>query len=432
MVALVGFIMIIAIVVLLLKGKMSPIVVLTVIPTIAALILGYGPIEVAGYIKDGIGTTTSNGILFIFSVIYFGVMSDTGMFDVIVNGLVKLAGKSVIAVTVATAVIATIAHMDGTTATTVLITIPAMYPVYKRMNIDTKILVCLTGACMGVMNLLPWGGPVARAATVLQMDANELWRVLIPIQILGFFANIVVAVLLGMLAIKQGAGAGKGVTVEVDEKAKAEEDALRRPKLLIVNIALTVALIAILSMDLITSYVAFLIFLCVALAINYPDLKMQDKLVKKHAPSALIISATLFSAGAMVGIFDGTGMLTEMANTIIAIVPDFMGGFLHIIFGVLALPLGLCIGTDAYFYGIMPLVIEVGSTYGIPAMATASAMIIGKNLALLVSPLTPATYLAIGLTNTELKDHMKFSIPWYWIVSIVMLIFAVIMGVVPL
>ena len=432
MVALVGFIMIIAIVVLLLKGKMSPIVVLTVIPTIAALILGYGPIEVAGYIKDGIGTTTSNGILFIFSVIYFGVMSDTGMFDVIVNGLVKLAGKSVIAVTVATAVIATIAHMDGTTATTVLITIPAMYPVYKRMNIDTKILVCLTGACMGVMNLLPWGGPVARAATVLQMDANELWRVLIPIQILGFFANIVVAVLLGMLAIKQGAGAGKGVTVEVDEKAKAEEDALRRPKLLIVNIALTVALIAILSMDLITSYVAFLIFLCIALAINYPDLKLQDKLVKKHAPSALIISATLFSAGAMVGIFDGTGMLTEMANTIIAIVPGFMGGYLHIIFGILALPLGLCIGTDAYFYGIMPLVIEVGSTYGIPAMATASAMIIGKNLALLVSPLTPATYLAIGLTNTELKDHMKFSIPWYWIVSIVMLIFAVILGVVPL
>ena len=425
MVALVGFIMIIAIVVLLLKGKMSPIVVLTVIPTIAALILGFGPIEVAGFIKDGIGTTTSNGILFIFSVIYFGVMSDTGMFDVIVNGLVKVAGKSVIAVTVATAIIATIAHMDGTTATTVLITIPAMYPVYKRMNIDTRILVCLTGACMGVMNLLPWGGPVARAATVLQMDANELWRVLIPIQILGFFANIVVAVLLGMLAIKQGAGAGKGVVVEVDEKAKAEEDALRRPKLLIINIALTVALIAILSLDLVTSYVAFLIFLCIALAINYPDLKLQDKLVKKHAPSALIISATLFSAGAMVGIFDGTGMLTEMANTIIAIVPGFMGGFLHIIFGILALPLGLCIGTDAYFYGIMPLVIEVGFTYGIPAMATASAMIIGKNLALLVSPLTPATYLAIGLTNTELKDHMKYSIPWYWIVSIVMLIFAV-------
>ena len=92
MVALIGFAMIVAIVFLLLKGKMSPIVVLTLIPAIAALLLGFGPIEIADFIKDGIKTTTSNGILFIFSVIYFGVMSDTGMFDVIVQKLVKLAG----------------------------------------------------------------------------------------------------------------------------------------------------------------------------------------------------------------------------------------------------------------------------------------------------------------------------------------------------
>ena len=155
MVALIGFAMIVAIVFLLLKGKMSPIVVLTLIPAIAALLLGFGPVEIADFIKDGVKTTTSNGILFIFSVIYFGVMSDTGMFDVIVQKLVKLAGNNVIAVTVATALIATIAHLDGTTATTVLITIPALYPVYKKMKIDTRILLCLTGACMGVMNLLP-------------------------------------------------------------------------------------------------------------------------------------------------------------------------------------------------------------------------------------------------------------------------------------
>ncbi len=430
MIALVGFIMIAVIVFLLLKGKMSPIVVLTVIPTVAALILGFGPLEVADFIKEGIGTTTSNGILFIFSVIYFGVMSDTGMFDVIVNFLVKRAGNSVIAVTVATAIIATIAHLDGTTATTVLITIPALYPVYKRMNIDTKILLCLTGACMGVMNLLPWGGPVARAATVLSMDANELWHMLIPIQIIGLAMNMVLAVLLGMLAVKQGAGAGKGIAVETDEKKKEEADALRRPKLLIFNLLLTVFLIAVLSVGIVTSYVAFLVALCLALAVNYPDQKLQDKLVKKHAPAALMISATLFSAGAMVGIFDGTGMLTEMATAIMGIIPDFLGQFIHIIFGILALPLGLCIGTDAYFYGIMPLVMQVGETYGVASLNTAITMVIGKNLALMVSPLVPATFLAIGLTNTELKDHMKFSIPPYWIVSIIMLVFAVVIGVV--
>lgn len=431
MIAFVGFVMIILIVALLLKGKMSPIVVLTLIPTIAALILGYHPIEITEFIKDGIGTTTSNGILFIFSVIYFGVMSDTGMFDVIVNFLVRKAGNNVIAVTVATAIIATIAHLDGTTATTVLITIPALFPVYKRMNIDTRILLCLTGACMGVMNLLPWGGPVARAATVLGMDANDLWHMLIPIQIAGLVFNIIVAVLLGMLAVKQGAGAGAGQAVETDQKAKEEELALRRPKLLLYNLALTIALIAVLSMGIVTSYVAFLIALSLALAVNYPDLKLQDKLIKKHAPAALMISATLFSAGAMVGIFDGTGMLTEMATAIMSIIPSFMGQFIHIIFGVLALPLGLCIGTDAYFYGIMPLVMEVGETYGVASLSTALTMVIGKNLALMVSPLVPATYLAIGLTNTELKDHMKYSIPIYWLVSLCMLVLGVIFGIIP-
>ena len=432
MVAVVGFAMIICIVALLLKGKMSPIVVLTVIPAVAALILGHGPVEIADFIKEGVKTTTNNGILFIFSVIYFGVMSDTGMFDVIVNFLVKKAGNNVIAVTVATAIIATIAHLDGTTATTVLITIPALYPVYKAMKIDAKILLCLTGACMGVMNLLPWGGPVARAATVLSMDANDLWHILIPIQIVGLIFNIVVAVLLGMLAIKQGAGAGKGEKVEQDQKAKDEEIALRRPKLLLFNLALTIALIAVLSAGLVTSYVAFMIALSLALAVNYPNLKTQDKLVKKHAPAALIISATLFSAGAMVGIFDGTGMLTEMANAIMSIIPGFLGQFIHIIFGILALPLGLCIGTDAYFYGIMPLVMQVGETYGVASLSTALTMVIGKNLALMVSPLVPATYLAIGLTDVELKDHMKFSIPIYWGISIVMLIIGVIFGIVPL
>ena len=432
MVAVVGFAMIICIVALLLKGKMSPIVVLTVIPAVAALILGHGPVEIADFIKEGVKTTTNNGILFIFSVIYFGVMSDTGMFDVIVNFLVKKAGNNVIAVTVATAIIATIAHLDGTTATTVLITIPALYPVYKAIKIDTKILLCLTGACMVVMNLLPWGGPVARAATVLSMDANDLWHILIPIQIVGLIFNIVVAVLLGMLAIKQGAGAGKGEKVEQDQKTKDEEIALRRPKLLFFNLALTIALIAVLSAGLVTSYVAFMIALSLALAVNYPNLKTQDKLVKKHAPAALIISATLFSAGAMVGIFDGTGMLTEMANAIMSIIPGFLGQFIHIIFGILALPLGLCIGTDAYFYGIMPLVMQVGETYGVASLSTALTMVIGKNLALMVSPLVPATYLAIGLTDVELKDHMKFSIPIYWGISIVMLVIGVILGIVPL
>ncbi|MBQ7216861.1 MAG: hypothetical protein IJS39_12860 [Synergistaceae bacterium] len=301
------------------------------------------------------------------------------------------------------------------------------------MNIDSRILLCITGACMGVMNLLPWGGPTARAATVLAMDANALWNMLIPVQIAGFVINIVLGVLLGMYAVKSGAGAGKGEEVASSTKEAEEANALRKSSpYLVFNLILTIAVIAVLSMGLASSYVVFLAALCVLLAVNYPDQKLQDKLVKKHAPAALIISATLFAAGAMVGVFDGTGMLEAMAKAIMSVIPEAMGKYIHVIFGLLALPLGLCIGTDAYFYGIMPLVIQVGQTYGVAPLSTAMAMLIGKNIALMVSPLVPATFLAIGLTNTELKDHMKFSIPPYYAVSVVMLIFGIVVGIIPL
>jgi CitMHS family citrate-Mg2+:H+ or citrate-Ca2+:H+ symporter len=197
--AAVGFIMIIVIVALLLKGKMSPIVVLVVVPSIAALILGNNPIAVADMIKEGVTTTTSNGILFIFSVIYFGVLSDTGLFDIIVNWLVKMAGSNVIAVTVATAIVATIAHLDGTTATTVLITIPALYPVYKRMKIDPKILLCLTGACMGVMNLLPI--PALDGGRLLTQIIEMITRKRLPAKVEMIINGVGLALLLGLSAV---------------------------------------------------------------------------------------------------------------------------------------------------------------------------------------------------------------------------------------
>ena len=312
-----------------------------------------------------------------------------------------------------------------------IITVPAMLPVYKKLKIrpTTLLLICVTS--MGVMNLLPWGGPTARAATVLEMDATELWHMLIPLQVVGLVMNIALAVVLGMVAIKHGAGLGKGEEVAADEKEKKEEASLRKSNaFLIFNFLLTAGVIALLSTGIGKSYVVFMLGLCILLAVNYPDQKLQDKLIKKHAPAALIISATLFAAGAMVGVFDGTGMLEAMAGAIMAIIPAALGKYIHIIFGILALPLGLCVGTDAYFYGIMPLVMQVGETYGVASLNTALTMLIGKNLALMVSPLVPATYLAIGLTGTELKDHMKFSIPPYYIISLIMLVFGVILGIV--
>ena len=49
-----------------------------------------------------------------------------------------------------------------------------------------------------------------------------------------------------------------------------------------------------------------------------------------------------------------------------------------------------------------------------------------------VSPLTPATFLLVGLTGIDLAEHQRFCIPFLWGASVVMTIACVLFGVIPL
>lgn len=168
----------------------------------------------------------------------------------------------------------------------------------------------------------------------------------------------------------------------------------------------------------------------IALIVNYPNLKDQKARIKAHAPAALDVSAVMLAAGIMVGILGQSGMLEAMAIPLLKIIPATIARYLHILMGIVALPLGTMLGTDSYFYGLLPLCIEIGQNYGVTPLNMAISMLIGKNLSLLVSPLVPATYLAIGLASVELKEHVKYSIIPLWIVGIIMLIFAIVIGLI--
>ena len=192
-VGILGFLTIVAIVVTLFKSKTIPSIAFIVFPSILALILvlgGYYDIEQIGkLIKGGFGSTGATAALFVFSVLYFGIMTDAGMFDVIIDKLMKLVGDNVIGVTVMTSVIALIGHLDGGGASTFLIVVPAMLPVYKKMHMRKTTLLRCAVLSMGVLNLMPWAGPTMRAASVLGIESGALWRTIIPIQILGIVLN---------------------------------------------------------------------------------------------------------------------------------------------------------------------------------------------------------------------------------------------------
>ena len=449
-VGILGFLCIVAIVLTLFKSKTLPSIAFIVFPAILAIVLvfgGYYSLEdVATLIKSGFSSTAPTAALFVFSVLYFGIMTDAGMFDVIIGKLMKLVGGNVIGVSVMTCIIALIGHLDGGGASTFCIVIPAMLPVYKKMHMRSTSLLQVAVLAMGVLNLMPWAGPTMRAASVLGVEAGELWGTLIPIQIFGVALALVHAVIVGVIEKKRGAGLNgklaqlEGEVVLGENEAIAQSE-LARPKLFVFNIILTVAVIALLIYDLFPSYVPFMLGVAIAILTNYPGAKMQKRIINAHAGPALMMCSTLMGAAVLMGILvksitvDGSdipSVVTCMADLIKMVLPAALGQHLPLVIGVLSVPLALAFDTDSYFYGMLPVMIGIGEGFGVGALPIAVAMVVCRNCATFISPMVPATLLGVGLADVDIKDHIKNSFLWVWGFSILCMIFAVIVGILPL
>ncbi|MDK2968371.1 MULTISPECIES: citrate:proton symporter [Lacrimispora] len=439
MLALLGFATIIMIIVLLLRNVTVPALAFIGVSSISALILvltgTFTVKEIGDFIKAGVADVHSTAALFIFSVLFFGIMTDAGMFDCIINALMKKVGHNVIGVTLMTCIIAMIGHLDGGGASTFLITVPAMLPIYKKLKMrpTTLLLICVTS--MGVMNLLPWGGPTMRSASVLGIDANVLWMRLLPMQAVGIVVALFTAFFWGVMEKKRGAGIDSTLVMEdteVLEESASTSDLgnLARPKLLVFNIALTLLVIVCLVFLKVPSYLTFMVGCVIALLVNYPGAKLQNKIIKSHSGPALMMASTILAAGVFLGVLEQSEIMNHMANILASFIPQSMGHFLPLIIGVLSVPLTLLFCTDSYFYGLLPVLISVGNNFGVDPVHTAIAMVVCRNCATFISPVVPATFLGLGLAGVEIKDHIKNSFFWIWGVSLVCLVAGIVLGVI--
>lgn len=439
MLALLGFATIIMIIVLLLRNVTVPALAFIGVSCVSALILvltgTFTVKEVGDFIKAGVADVHSTAALFIFSVLFFGIMTDAGMFDSIINALMKKVGHNVVGVAFMTCIIAMIGHLDGGGASTFLITIPAMLPIYKKLKMrpTTLLLICVTA--MGVMNLLPWGGPTMRAASVLGIESNVLWMRILPMQAVGIVIALFTAFFWGMMEKKRGAGIDS--TLEIDDYDMLEESAstselgdLARPKLLFFNIGLTLLVIYCLVFLKVPSYLTFMVGCVIALLVNYPGAKLQNKIIKSHSGPALMMASTILAAGVFLGVLEQSEIMNHMANILASFIPQSMGRFMPLIIGVLSVPLTMLFCTDSYFYGLLPVLISVGNSFGVDPVHTAIAMVVCRNCATFISPVVPATFLGVGLAGVEIKDHIKNSFLWIWGVSLVCLVAGVVLGVI--
>lgn len=439
MLAVLGFATIIMIIVLLLRNVTVPSLAFIGVSTVTAIILvatGTFTIqEIGEFIGAGVEGVHSTAALFIFSVLFFGIMTDVGMFDKIINALMKKVGNNIVGVAMMTCIIAMIGHLDGGGASTFLITIPAMLPVYKKLNMrpTTLLLICVTA--MGVMNLLPWGGPTMRSATVLGIEPNALWMKLLPMQAVGIVIALLTAFIWGNIEKKRVAGMGTTAstsnTTGNDTTAETESvsNDYARPNLFVFNLILTLVVIICLIFLKVPSYYIFMIGCAIGLFVNYPGAKIQNKIIKSHAGPALMMASTILAAGVFLGVLEESEIMVHMANVLAGFIPQSMGVFLPLIIGILSVPLTLMFCTDSYFFGLLPVLIGIGNEFGVDPAHTAIAMVVCRNCATFISPVVPATFLGTGLAGVEIKDHIKTCFPWIWGVSIVCLIFGVLFGV---
>lgn len=431
MITALGFTLMFVIVALILMRRITPLVAFTLLPVIACALAGFTPAEIGKFITEGLKAVAPTATLFIFAILYFGIMRERGLFAPLVNFLLRSTGGKPLAVAVVTVAVTAVTHLDGIGAATFLLVIPALLPLYLRLGMKREMLLCLVVLSAGVMNMVPWGGTTARASAVTGIDASQLWISLIPIQLIGLALVMGLAVFLGRRA--QRSLAGTGDAGEHSAATSAGDDAtLLSPRTWRYwgNLGLTVAILACLFTGAFPLFACFMVGLGLALVLNYPSLSEQNAAVMRHASDALQMALVMLAAGILLGVLSGAGMSNGMAHWMINGLPEGSASWLHVIIGAFGVPLGMLFSPDAYYFALLPVIRDVAVAAGVDPAAVAKAMLIGENTGFGVSPVVPSVYLAIGLAGVELYKHIRYTVLWAWGISLVMLAAAVLLGVV--
>lgn len=425
---------------LIMTKRLSALIALIIIPilfaTLAAWLGQYfdslSHIHLSGLgemMLDGIKKLAPTGVMLLFAIMYFALMIDTGLFDPSVKWILRKVKGDPLKITLGTVFLTLTVSLDGDGSTTYMICVAAMLPLFKRLGMNPLIMTSLMLLSSGVMNLTPWGGPTARAASALQVDPSDVFVPMIPSMLIAIAWLFVLAYLYGSYERKR-LGVIQLQTDHGDSISISKDPLAQRPHLRWFNGILTLVLMAALVKGILPMPVLFMIAFCIAMLVNYPQLEMQKKRIAMHADSVLAVVSLIFAAGIFTGILSGTGMVDAMSKEFIAIIPKSLGPYSAPITAIMSMPLTFFMSNDAFYYGMLPILSEAATHYGISPVEMARASIVGQPVHLL-SPLVPSTYLLCGLAGVEFADHQRFTLKWAIITSGVLLVSALVFGVFP-
>ena len=430
--AILGYALVIVMMVGLLKNKLTPVVAFTVLPIIFGLLAGFTPLQIGGFVKSGVPSTLSATALALFATAYFAIMTDEGLFDPVVSFLSQKAGGNVIAIMLITVIIAAVSHMDTGMTSTILVTIPAMLPLYRKFKIKPEYLFLLMSQSIGVVNLMPHGGGMIRISSVSGLEISQMFSTVAPVIVCMLIYNLICAVIFGKMEQKRIAA---GVDIATYGDSEDKELVFKEIKLDVrywINLGVTILLLALMFEGSLPGYFVFMFGLSVTLVVNYKTPKEQVAKLKAVAEKAYPIALVMLSSGVLVGVMSGTGMLSEMANVIISLIPSALKNFYAVIVGVVSLPMSFALGADGFYYGLSPLFLEVGTSYGFTSLSLCCIMMLARDALGTLTPVSPVTFLAPGLLGKDLSVFIKFCLKWLLLYFAIELVLCILFGIIPL
>jgi citrate-Mg2+:H+ or citrate-Ca2+:H+ symporter, CitMHS family len=427
MLALLGFATIGVFLALIITKRLSVITALVLVPLLMGLIAGFSPKELGEMILAGIKQVAPTGILLMFAVLYFATMLDAGLFDPIIAAIIRSVKGDPLKVVVGTAVLTMLVHLDGDGTATFMIVMSAFLPIYRQLKMNRLILTGIVALGVGPLHLVPWSGTSARAISTLKTDATQLFNPNIPAILAGIGWVLVVAYWFGL---KERSRLGISDLQYVHhENLTTEQRQFRRPKLFWVNAVLTVGLIVTLMKGWVPAPALFVVAGVVALLINYPRLADQQKVLRSHGNNIFLVSSMIFAAGVFSGILTGSKMIDAMATSLVSLIPQQHAGWLPTLTAITSMPASLLFTPDAYYFGVVPILSNTATQFGIDPLEIGRAALLGQmTVGFPVSPLTASTFLLVGLAEVDLGDHQKFILKWAFGTTLVMTLAALLTG----
>lgn len=458
MLVLLGFGMIAVFMLLIMTKRLTPVAALILVPIVFGLIAGGGT-ELGKSIVTSIKTVAPTACLLFFAIIFFGLMIDVGMFDPLIKLILRFVHHDPVRLALGTALLTSIVSLDGDGSTTFIIVTSAFLPIYLRVGMSPWVLTCIAATSNGILNTVPWGGSTARAAAALKVGPVDIFVPMMPAITAGLLSLLALAWMLGrqerkrigQLALRAGqAPQGSGSTAHataadglgahhamaksgLDEVPHQDFDVSvsatgglllhrpnARPGLTWINALLTLSVMTLLVEGTIPPAVVFLIAVSVALVLNFPQVAQQSEQIKAHASSIVGVVGMVFAATVLTGVLSGSGMVEAMAKWLVAVIPESWGPHLAIVTGLISIPMTFFTSNDAFYFGVLPILAETASHYGISPVEMARAALVGQPLHQ-SSPLVASFLLLVGLAKVELGEHARKTIWRAIVVGLVML-----------